>query len=127
MFMTKNLDAKGPAGRTEAIIPLIRETFGDDMTLYADGQFILVECDRQNPRGSGYVDLWKLKLDGSGYVRRLTHFSDYPNYKASNPVVNDAGTHVAFQLAKSREAAGVGHGIFVYDIAKSKRTSESPR
>ncbi len=34
--MTKDLDARGPAGRTEAIIPLIRETFGDDMALYAD-------------------------------------------------------------------------------------------
>ena len=36
MFMTKDLYAKGPAGRTEAIIPLIRKTFGDDMALYAD-------------------------------------------------------------------------------------------
>ena len=36
MFMTKDLDARGPAGRTEAIIPLIRETFGEDMALYAD-------------------------------------------------------------------------------------------
>ncbi len=95
--------------------------------IFPDGQHILVECDRQNPRGSGYVDLWKLKLDGSGYVRRLTFFSDYPGYKASNPVVNDAGTHIAFQLAKSREAAGVGHGIFIYDIPKSEKTSGSPR
>ena len=36
MFMTKDLDARGPAGRTEAIIPRIREVFGDDMALYAD-------------------------------------------------------------------------------------------
>ncbi len=36
MFMTKDLDARGPAGRTEKIIPLIRETFGDEMALYAD-------------------------------------------------------------------------------------------
>ena len=36
MFMTKDLDAKGPVGRTEQIIPLIRETFGDDMALYSD-------------------------------------------------------------------------------------------
>jgi L-alanine-DL-glutamate epimerase-like enolase superfamily enzyme len=36
MFMTKDLDARGPAGRTEEIIPLIRETFGPDMALYAD-------------------------------------------------------------------------------------------
>ena len=36
MFMTKDLDARGPIGRTERIIPLIREAFGDDMTLYSD-------------------------------------------------------------------------------------------
>ncbi|MEP7257608.1 MAG: mandelate racemase/muconate lactonizing enzyme family protein [Flavitalea sp.] len=36
MFMTKDLDAMGPANRTEQIIPLIRKTFGDDMALYAD-------------------------------------------------------------------------------------------
>ena len=36
MFMTKDIHAKGPTGRTETMIPLIRETFGDQMTLYAD-------------------------------------------------------------------------------------------
>lgn len=36
MFMTRDLHAKGPEGRTEKIIPLIRKTFGDDMHLYAD-------------------------------------------------------------------------------------------
>lgn len=29
-------NADDPPGRTEALIPLVRETFGDDMTLYAD-------------------------------------------------------------------------------------------
>jgi L-alanine-DL-glutamate epimerase-like enolase superfamily enzyme len=36
MFMTTDLHAKGPAGRTEAMIPLVRKTFGDKMALYAD-------------------------------------------------------------------------------------------
>jgi L-alanine-DL-glutamate epimerase-like enolase superfamily enzyme len=36
MFMTTDIHAKGPPGRTERIIPLIRETFGDQMALYAD-------------------------------------------------------------------------------------------
>ena len=36
MFMTKDVNAVGPKGRTEQIIPLIRKTFGDDMALYAD-------------------------------------------------------------------------------------------
>lgn len=88
--------------------------------IFPDGQFTLVECDKQNLKGSGYVDLWKLKLDGSGQYERLTHFSDYPGYKASNPVVSDDGKWIAFQMAKSREAAGVGHGIFVYDVQKAE-------
>ncbi len=36
MFMTKDINAVGPKGRTERMIPLIRETFGADMALYAD-------------------------------------------------------------------------------------------
>jgi len=87
--------------------------------IFPDGQFTLVECDKQNLKGSGYVDLWRLKLDGSGAYERLTYFSDYPGYKASNPVVSDDGRFIAFQMATSREAAGVGHGIFVLDLVKA--------
>jgi L-alanine-DL-glutamate epimerase-like enolase superfamily enzyme len=36
MFGTADINAVGPAGRTETMIPLIRKTFGDDMVLYAD-------------------------------------------------------------------------------------------
>jgi len=88
--------------------------------IFPDGKFTLVECDRQNREGPGRVDLWKLELDGSGRTERLTFFSDYPGYKASNPVVSDDGKRIAFQMSRSREAAGVGHGIFVYDLEKRK-------
>jgi L-alanine-DL-glutamate epimerase-like enolase superfamily enzyme len=36
MFMTTDMYAEGPPGRTEKMIPLVRKTFGDKMTLYAD-------------------------------------------------------------------------------------------
>lgn len=36
MFMTADLYAEGPPGRTEKIVPLVRKTFGDGMALYAD-------------------------------------------------------------------------------------------
>ena len=36
MFMTADINAVGPKGRTETMIPLIRKTFGDKMALYAD-------------------------------------------------------------------------------------------
>jgi hypothetical protein len=42
-----------------------------------------------------------------------------------NPAVSDDGRFIAFQMAKSREAAGVGHGIFVYDIGKANKPQPS--
>ncbi|HZR20439.1 MAG TPA: mandelate racemase/muconate lactonizing enzyme family protein [Verrucomicrobiae bacterium] len=36
MFMTTDINAVAPPGRTEAMIPLIRKTFGDSMALFAD-------------------------------------------------------------------------------------------
>ena len=91
--------------------------------VFPDGKFTLVECDKQNKQGPTHVDLWKLRLDGGGYVERLTYFSDYAGYKASNPVVSDDGKFMAFQMAKSKDAAGVGYGIFVYDFEKAKSAS----
>jgi len=98
----------------------VPDQYDEPEGIYPDGQYTLVECDKQNRGGPGLVDLWKLKLDGSGQYERLTYFSDYPGYKASNPVVSDDGRFIAFQMAKSGEAAGVGHGILVYDIEKAK-------
>ena len=36
MFMTTDMYAVGPPGRTEKMIPLVRKTFGDKVSLYAD-------------------------------------------------------------------------------------------
>ena len=36
MFMTADMYARGPVGKTERIIPLLREYYGRDMALYAD-------------------------------------------------------------------------------------------
>lgn len=36
MFMTPDMNAVGPAQRTEKIVPLVRKTFGDKVALYAD-------------------------------------------------------------------------------------------
>ena len=96
------------------------EVYDEPEGIYPDGSATLVECDDQNRQGPGHIDLWKLALDGSGTYTRLTHFSDYPNYKASNPVISDDGRYIAFQMGKAGEDAGIGHGIFLYDFAKAK-------
>jgi hypothetical protein len=92
--------------------------------IFPDGKFTCVESDRENgakKKGSQYIDIWKLALDGSGRMERLTYFNRYPGYKASNPVVSDDGRFMAFQMAKVGDPAGVGRGIFVYDFAKARK------
>jgi len=93
--------------------------------IFPDGKYTLVECDKHNPKGTQYIDIYKLALDGSGKTERLTRFADYPGYKASNPVVSDDGRYMAFQVAKKRDAAGVGRGILVFDLQMYKRMKKS--
>jgi Tol biopolymer transport system component len=90
--------------------------------IFPDGRFTLVECDRQNRRGWQHIDLWKLRLDASGQLQRLTFFSEVPGFKASNGVISDDGRWLAFQLAKAADQAGVGYGIFVRDLADPPST-----
>jgi hypothetical protein len=97
--------------------------------VFPDGKFTCVESDRENgagKKGSQYVDIWKLALDGSGRMERLTEFNRYPGYKSSNPVVSDDGRFMAFQMARVGDPAGVGRGIFLYDFAKAGRKSPPP-
>ncbi len=85
------------------------------------GRWTLVESDREGMSvpGPGHVDIWKLSLDGKKTWERLTYFNKYPGYKASNPVVSDDGKLMAFQMARSRDPAGVGYGIFLYNFERA--------
>ncbi len=84
------------------------------------GDWTLVESDRHDPQGAYHSEVYRLYLDGSGRIERVTHFGEYPGYRASNPVVRDDGKYLEFQLAKTDEPAGVGHGVFIYNIEKAK-------
>ncbi len=91
-------------------------TYNEPEGIFPDGQHTLVEADRQgNGAGSRHVDIWKLRLDGTGKnFERLTHFTDYEGYKSSNPVISTDGRMMAFQVAMTKDEAGVGYGILLY-------------
>jgi hypothetical protein len=99
-------------------------TYNEVEGIFPDGLYAAVEADRQveqlgGARGSGNIDIWKLRLDGSGkdFVR-LTHFNDFEGGKASNPVISTDGRFMAFQTAKNTDPAGVGYGILLYSFRK---------
>jgi hypothetical protein len=87
--------------------------------IFPDGKYAAVESDRQvadlgGDHGSHNIDIWKLRLDGTGKnYERLTRFNDYEGWKASNPVISTDGKIMAFQVAHTADRAGVGYGIVI--------------
>ena len=100
------------------------ETYNEPEGIFPDGIQTTVEADRQceqfaGEHGHGNIDIWKLRLDGSGKdFTRLTHFNDSEGGKASNPVVSTDGRFMAFQVARVGDPAGVGYGILLYWFKK---------
>ena len=101
--------------------------FDEPEGIFPDGKYTTVECDKHNPKGIDYDDIYKLTLDGSGRTERLTHFADYPGYKATNPVISDDGRYMAFQYARKGDPAGVGRGILIFDLVLYERMKSSPK
>jgi len=96
------------------------EVYNEVEGIFPNGQYTMVESSKQvQTLGGGNdshdIDLWKLKLDGTGkdFVR-VTHFNDYEGYKASNPVISPDGKTMAFQVARTADEAGVGYGLLLW-------------
>jgi Tol biopolymer transport system component len=100
---------------------LAPDQYDEPEGIFPDGKYTTVECDRHSRKGTDYIDIYKLRLDGSGRTERLTFFAEYPGYKATNPVVSDDGGYMAFQFAKKGDPAGVGRGIMIFDLAKYEK------
>ena len=99
------------------------KTYDEAECTFPDGLNILVESNRHRPQYKGMkefltLDLYKMKLDESGDMERITFFNDNPDYKASNGVISDDGRYMAFQYAHVEDAACIGRGILILDLQR---------
>jgi hypothetical protein len=96
------------------------DSYNEAEGIFPDGKHILIESDRHQPmelRNQYRLDVYKLKLDGSGEAERLADFSTrYPGkFKSDNPVVDRTGRFIALQFGFMK-GAGDGQGIFLFDL-----------
>jgi len=119
-YRTPYADVFGLNLKTKAITTFrkLDKEYNEVEGIFPDGKHTLVESSKdQSAQDSNHIDIWKLPLvpNATEYVR-MTHWGEYDGYKASNPVVSPDGRTIAFQSARSKDAAGVGYGIYLMDL-----------
>lgn len=92
--------------------------------IFPDGRHTLVEHGSVEDRRWPLIDIYRLRLDGSGDLERLTYFTEFEGYKASQGIVNDDGRQMIFQIGKDGDEAGQGYGFFLYDFEKREAFRE---
>jgi hypothetical protein len=92
--------------------------------IFPDGLHTLVEHAPSDKSAWPLLDLYKLKLDGSGKMQRLTYFTDYKGYKANQGVISDDGKYLSFQIGKDNTEPGAGFGFLIMDLGEAAKHLE---
>ncbi len=92
--------------------------------IFPDGLHTLVEHGPSEETAWPLLDLYKLKLDGSGAMQRLTHFTDFKGFKANQGVISDDGKYLCFQIGKDNTEPGVGFGFLIMDLEEASKSLE---
>ncbi|KUO58099.1 MAG: hypothetical protein APF84_16835 [Gracilibacter sp. BRH_c7a] len=84
--------------------------------IFPDHEYITLEssCDFENYWPP--IDLWKLKLDGSGERVRMTQSLGRAPWRCSNCNVSPDGKWLAFMVNTRTDAPGLGRGIGLLDL-----------
>lgn len=103
------------------------DTYDELEGIFPDGEYTLMESDKHQPtKGTSTIEVYKLKLDGTGNdYERLTFFTDIKGFRASNPVVRNDGNFIAFQGSHANSDAGVGCGLYLFDIKKFEKAGQA--
>jgi hypothetical protein len=104
------------------------KSYNEAEGIFPDGDFMVIESDRHQTmeeRNKYKLDIYKLKLDGSGKAERLADFSTryFNRIKSDNPVVNKTGNIIAHQFG-FQKGAGDGRGIFLFDLDAYEKYKE---
>jgi hypothetical protein len=122
-FPTRNLEnwkaiIKGVNIETGEVRTYIDEplTHNECEGIFPDHEYICLEssCDLENYWPP--IDLWKLKLDGSGQRVRMTQTINRPPWRCSNSNVSPDGKWLAFMVNTRTDESGYGRGLGLLNL-----------
>lgn len=125
---------KGVEVETGAVRTYIEEhlTHNEPEGIFPDGEHICLESSSDFENYWPPIDLWKLKLDGSGRRVRMTRSIDHAPWRCSNSNVSPNGKWLAFMVNTRGDMSGYGRGLGLLDLEQWARSSagqqwESPK
>lgn len=108
-----NCTVKGIRVETGEVQTYIDETLihNECEGIFPDHEHICLECSRDFENSHPPVDLWKLKLDGTGRRVRMTRMIDHLPWRANNSNVSPDGKWLAFMVNTMDDEPGYGRGL----------------
>lgn len=84
--------------------------------IFPDHEHICLESSVDTPNSYPPVDLWKLKLDGTGRRVKMTQSFDFAPWRTSNSNVSPDGRWLAFMVNKRTDVSGTARGLGLLDL-----------
>jgi len=90
--------------------------------IFPDGEHICLESSCDFYDSYPPIDLWKLKLDGSGRMVRMTRMIDNFPWRASNSNVSPDGKWLAFMVNTLTSEPGYGMGLGLLNLEEWEKS-----
>lgn len=84
--------------------------------IFPDEMYTCLESSCDHGPASTTIDLWKMKLDGSGERVRMTRMIERAPWRATNSNVSPDGKTLAFMINVIGSEAGYGMGLGLMDL-----------
>lgn len=117
--VTRGIDLKTRDVRTYIDEPL---THNEPEGIFPDHEHICLESSCDFVDQFPPIDLWKLKLDGSGRRVRMTRMFDRAPWRASNSNVSPDGKWLAFMVNTYTSEPGFGMGLGLLSLEEWERS-----
>ncbi|MDF2962941.1 MAG: hypothetical protein K0S39_4676 [Paenibacillus sp.] len=90
--------------------------------IFPDHEHICLESSRDFENSYPPIDLWKMKLDGTGRRVRMTRMIDHLPWRANNSNVSPDGKWLAFMMNTVTDEPGYGRGLGLINLEEWEKS-----
>jgi hypothetical protein len=121
-----NCTVKGIHIETGEVTTFIDETLihNECEGIFPDHEHTCLECSRDFINSHPPIDLWKLKLDGTGRRVRMTQMIDHLPWRANNSNVSPDGKWLAYMVNTVSDEPGYGRGLGLLHLQEWEKSEE---